>query len=550
MSFCTLLKRFFVYFSLCFLFSTAALAAPASPDVSSPDSSAPSAIVSADAVSSTDALQVATDAPFSFDFVINQAARLSQAPYVEHKPVPEAVRKLNYDQWRSIRFLPERSLWRDENLPFELQFFHSGFYYDRSIILNVVEAGKVLPVPFSTELFVYPDEAVKKDIASSQTGFAGFRIHYPINTSEYKDEVAVFLGASYFRAVARNTKYGLSARGLALNTALPSGEEFPWFREFWIPKPVSGDTEITVYALLDSPSVTGAYRFVIVPGDETVMQVESKVFFRKPVEKVGIASLTSMYFYGETENGRRGEYRPEIHDSDGLLIHTQEGEWMWRALNNGPRLGISRIPLQGIRGFGLLQRDRVFDHYQDLEAHYHERPSLWIEPREGWGAGNIELIEIPSDTEFNDNVVAFWVPQNPPAAGDSLSFAYTMRWFHDENVLHGLGRVAATRRADGDRKELTRFIVDFEGGELNNLPVDAGLTSVIQAEGAKVVQKHLEKNVYTGGWRLSFQLEPEEGGSFSVFPAVGRNIRVSAFLKKGDNIPEPLTETWSYSFSR
>ena len=208
-----------------------------------------------------------------------------------------SLRTLNYDQWRSVRFKPDRALWRFENLPFELQFFHSGFYYDRNVNINVIEEGQPVPVPFSTELFQYPNDDLKAQVASTDVGFAGFRIHYALNDPKYKDEVTVFLGASYFRAVGRGTKYGLSARGLALNTALPSGEEFPWFREFWVQKPASGDAVLTVYALLDSPSCAGAYRFVIAPGPETSMREEFQVFFRKGIEKAGVAPLTSMYFY-------------------------------------------------------------------------------------------------------------------------------------------------------------------------------------------------------------------------------------------------------------
>ena len=523
-------------------------AAPVSQDTPSVSSGT---VLSGDILESDDAkADESAFIAFDFDKLTEKAGALAKLPYVPHEAIPAAARNLNYDQWRNIRFQPERSLWRDEGLPFELQFFHSGFYYDRNVSINVLESGRVLPVPFSTDLFNYPDDGLKQQVSSLPLGFAGFRIHYPIKRPEYKDEVAVFLGASYFRAVGRNTKYGLSARGLALNTALPSGEEFPWFREFWIQKPSSGDVELVVYALLDSPSCTGAYRIVVIPGEDTVMKVDSKVFFRKTVEKVGLAPLTSMYFYGETENGRRGDYRPEIHDTDGLSVRTLEGEWIWRALNNSPKLSITRIPLKGVGGFGLLQRDRNFDHYQDLEAHYGDRPSLWIEPNNGWGSGNIELIEIPSDTEFNDNIVAFWVPDENMGEGQGFSCSYIMRWTRDEEGLHGLGRVVATRKADGDRKEWTRFIIDFEGGELDKLSADSGLTSFVNVEGAKVTQKHLEKNVNTGGWRLSFQIEPEEDGGFSVFPAVGRAVRLSAVLKKGENIPDPLTETWTYSFSR
>ena len=510
----------------------------ASPDVPPGSESLP--LLSADAP---------TPRPFGFEDVVEKARASAGKGYVPPGALPASLRSLSYDQWRTVRFKPERSLWRFEKLPFELQFFHSGFYYDRNVEINIVEGGHAVPVPFSTDLFQYPNDDLRSQVASSDVGFAGFRVHYAINDPEYKDEVVVFLGASYFRAVGRNTKYGLSARGLALNTALPSGEEFPWFREFWVEKPASGDASLTVYALLDSPSCAGAYRFVVSPGPETTMREEFQVFFRNGVEKAGVAPLTSMYFYGAPENGRPGDYRPEVHDSDGLLVHRDDDVWQWRALRNGERLGVARIPVERLSGFGLLQRNRNFDHYQDLEADYEKRPSLWVEPEGDWGAGRLELIEIPTDSEYNDNIVAFWVP-NREGPDAPIKGACTLYWGGLEERLHPLGRVVATRQARGDRKNWVRFLVDFEGGELDALPADSGITSVVEVEGAKLVQKHLEKNSRTGGWRLSFQVEVDAGGGFSVFPAVPPAVRLSAVLKKGENLPNPLTETWTYVFGR
>lgn len=511
--------------------------ATVSPDVLSKD------------IASGDAAPASADRTFGFEDVIERARESAGKRYVPPAPPPESLRNMNYDQWRTVRFKPERALWRFEKLPFELQFFHSGVYYDRSVDINIIEEGRAVPVPFSTDLFQYPNDDLRNRVLSSDVGFAGFRIHYAINRPDYKDEVAVFLGASYFRAVGKDTKYGLSARGLALNTALPSGEEFPWFREFWIRRPKSDDVEIELYALLDSPSCAGAYHFVVTPGPETKMREEFRVFFRKGVEKAGLAPLTSMYFYGAPENGRTGDYRPEVHDSDGLLLHKDGDIWQWRALRNGERLGVASIPVERLSGFGLLQRNRNFDRYQDLEADYEKRPSLWVEPEGAWGPGWIELIEIPTDSEYNDNIVAFWVPKRE-APDEPVSGACTLYWGHHEERLHTLGRVAATRQATGDRKNWVRFLIDFEGGELDALPADSGITSIVEVEGAKLVQKHLEKNSRTGGWRLSFQVELEAGGGFTVFPALPPSVKLTAVLKKGENFPNPLTETWSYAFGR
>ena len=529
------------------LFSTPLAAAPKT----SADALPRSGDVALQGPASTDRPTASADvsSAFGFEDVVALARSSAEAEYVPPTPLPASLRTLSYDQWRSVRFKPDRALWRFENLPFELQFFHSGFYYDRNVNINVIEEGQPVPVPFSTELFQYPNDDLKAQVASTDVGFAGFRIHYALNDPKYKDEVTVFLGASYFRAVGRGTKYGLSARGLALNTALPSGEEFPWFREFWVQKPASGDAVLTVYALLDSPSCAGAYRFVIAPGPETSMREEFQVFFRKGIEKAGVAPLTSMYFYGAPENGRRGDYRPEVHDSDGLLVHRDDDVWQWRALRNGERLGVTDIPAERLLGFGLLQRGRSFERYQDLEAEYEKRPSLWVEPDGDWGPGRVELIEIPTDSEYNDNVVAFWLP-NRESPDEPLKGACTLYWSGLEHRLHPLGRVVATRQAMGDRKNWVRFLVDFKGGELNDLPPDSGITSIVEVEGAKLVQKHLEKNSRTGGWRLSFQVEVDAGGGFSVFPALPPAVRLSAVLKKGENLPDPLTETWTYVFGR
>ena len=530
------------------LFSTPIAAAPRG---ASADALPHSGDVASQGPASTDRPAASTDArrAFGFEDVVALAHKSAEAEYVPPAPLPASLRTLSYDQWRSVRFKPDRALWRFENLPFELQFFHSGFYYDRNVNINVVEEGQAVPVPFSTDLFQYPNDDLKAQVASTDVSFAGFRIHYALNDPRYKDEVTVFLGASYFRAVGRGTKYGLSARGLALNTALSSGEEFPWFREFWVRKPASGDVSLTVYALLDSPSCAGAYRFVVAPGPETSMREEFQVFFRKGVEKAGVAPLTSMYFYGAPENGRRGDYRPEVHDSDGLLVHRDDDVWQWRALRNGERLGVADIPVERLLGFGLLQRGRSFERYQDLEAEYEKRPSLWVEPDGDWGPGRVELIEIPTDSEYNDNVVAFWLP-NRERPDEPLTGACTLHWGGLEQRLHPLGRVVATRQAMGDHKNWVRFLVDFKGGELNDLPPDSGITSIVEVEGAKLVQKHLEKNSRTGGWRLSFQVEVDAGGGFSVFPAVLPAVRLSAVLKKGENLPDPLTETWTYVFGR
>lgn len=482
--------------------------------------------------------------------------------------VPDFLLNISYDQWRKLRFRQDHSLWRQEDLPFEAQFFHPGLFYNRLVTLNIVEGGAARKLPFSTDMFEYGEESLAQRVRDTPLEFAGFRLHFPIKNPEYKDEVAVFLGATYFRAVSKNSQYGLSGRGLAIDTALPSGEEFPYFREFWLVKPARDAESITVYALMDTPSMTGAYRFVITPGDPTVMDVQCTLFARngaRGVQKIGLGALTSMFLFGETQNGQPGDYRPEVHDSDGLLYRDGDGRWFWSPLANPRRLAINVFRLDNPRGFGLMQRDPVFDHYQDLEARYDLRPSLWVEPRDDWGPGRLELIEIPSVEEIHDNMVAFWVPDKPqsdPARGETpadearaypraMSYAYRLFWMTPGASPHGLGQAVSTRMERNREGDAMRFLIDFEGRELNALPADTGLTSLIETpDSIPVLEKQLIKNPETGGWRLVFQVRlPKEDGMMQSLKAArdgAPSFRFRAVLKKGENLPDPLTETWVY----
>ncbi len=502
-------------------------------------------------------------ADFDLPQVEAKAQSLATKPFQDTAGgVPEFLLKVSYDQWRDIRFRPEKSLWKEEGLPFELQFFHPGLFYNKMVIVNLVTQEGVKVIPFSTDLFSYGENDFQLKVASSKLSFAGFRLHYPLNKPDYKDEVAVFLGASYFRAVGKGVQYGLSARGIALDTALPSGEEFPFFQEYWIVKPGAASNRLTVFALLNSPSCTGAYKFVIIPGSETVMITDCTIFLRKDVSKLGIAPLTSMFLFGETENGMSGDYRPEVHDSDGLLIKTSEGNYVWRPLANQRRLGVSLFKASNLQGFGLLQRDRNFDHYQDLEARYEMRPSLWIQPIGKWGNGNVELIEIPSEKEINDNVVAFWVPTKkvemgpdgkplppkPDALKEPKRFSYIMRWMKHKDEALPVATAVATRIAKGKTDKHKRIIVDFDGIQINQLPADTGLaTEIAVGEGARVTEKQLLKNEVTGGWRLAFEIMLDARDDLkSAFIDTSRVLKLSAFLKKGDNIPDPLSVNWTY----
>ncbi len=505
------------------------------------------------------------DALFSFAEVEKAARKLSRRPYQNpDAQVPGFLLGLNAEQWNKIRFDSGQRLWADVG-PFSVDFFHPGFIYNRVVRINVVNQGKSEPLVFSPAMFDYGDEALAAKAAAADLNFAGFRLHFPLHGKDLSEEVASFLGASYYRALGRNSSYGLSARGLALNTALPDGEEFPYFREFWLEKPAPDASVMVLYALMDSPSLTGAFKFTLTPGTSTVMDVESVLFRRKGTpwpRKIGIAPVSSMFLYSEMSNGSRGDYRPEVHNSDGLLYRTADNLWHWRPLTNPERLAVSSFPLENPRGFGLVQRDTDFDHYQDISARFERRGSLWVEPSKTWGPGRLELIEIPSKEDFHDNITVFWVPdaslltksggEEGDSPRDSLRFDYRLYWMTPGVTPHGLGRAVATRifRSPKNNGRVV-FIIDFEGEALKSLPADTGLSSIVETPVEfPALDKHLRKNPVTGGWRLQFslQLPQQDGVVQSLFAARDGQprLRVKAVLKRGENLPDPLTEAWVF----
>ena len=444
-------------------------------------------------------------------------------------------------------------MWRNDNLPFEVQFFHPGLYYNRLVSVYIVDQSGVHLFPYHPQLFDFGKNDIADKIPDS-FGFAGLRLQYPINRKDYRDEVAVFLGASYFRAVAKNQVYGLSARGLAVDTGLESGEEFPFFNSFWLLKPKPGADAITLFALLDSESLAGAYQFVITPGVHTQTEVMLTLFARKTVKTLGIVALTSMFFYGESTNlPPVDDFRPEIHDSDGLLLAYPSGEFVWRPLVNFKKLFINAFTMSDPSGFGLLQRDVNFDHYQDLEARYDNRPSTWAVPVGEWGPGRVELIQIPTKNEKNDNIVAFWRPDEPLAPGQPRSFHYRLDWFSaPDTAQHSFGVVTATRSAAVEGGNQREMIIDFAGGKLARLPAvlpaDAPLDAVVTLQGdGDITEKQLYRNDPANGWRLTFRLKPKaEGVLERVLPTDDQPapIEIRAYLRQAGEV---LTETWSYA---
>jgi glucans biosynthesis protein len=471
--------------------------------------------------------------PFGLPTVVEQAKRLAAEPFKPPTPIPDFLAKVTYDEYRDIRFDVSQSLWKDGGGTFQVQFIHPGLYYRHGVAINTTDRSGVRPVSFSPKLFTYGKTAFADKIPAD-LGFAGFRVAYPLRKKDEYNHVIVFAGASYFRAVAKDQVFGLSGRGLALDTALSSGEEFPFFREFWLERPSRDATAMTIYALLDSQRVTGAYEFTVRPGTRTLVDVKATLFERKRPKELGIAPLTSMFLYGEERPRMNGDWRPEVHDSDGLLIAAGTGEWIWRPLVNPERLLVSYFELEDPRGFGLLQRDRGFHAYEDLEARYDLRPNAWITPIGSWGKGQIKLVEIPSAKEINDNIVAYWIPRALPPVGQPIDVAYRISLQTEDPVSSASGRATSTRIGAGDTDNSRRIVVDFDGDKLKALPADAPLKAVITvAEEGKLLQQSAFKNVVTGGWRLAFQVTAPKD----------KPIEIRAFLQNGKDV---LTETWSY----
>ena len=481
--------------------------------------------------------------PFSFDLLTEE---MRERALTDPEPVPPLegfLADLGYDEYRQINFLPDRARWAVDGSPFRVQAYHMGWLFAEPVRIFDVADGTAQEIVFSTDDFEYRHELGERVPQHfNLPGVAGFRLHYGLNRADVLDELVSFVGASYFRALGRGNSYGLSARGLAINTGLPGGEEFPRFTVFYLERPQDGAQRVVVNAALESPSVTGAYRFVITPGADTVIEVTARLFFRADVAQLGVAPLTSMFLYAANNREAFADYRPKVHDSDGLMIERPNGEVLWRALNNPPRLSVSVLAEPAMRSFGLYQRDRDFEHYQDAEARYERRPSLAVEPLGDWGAGSVRLVEIPSDLEVNDNIVAFWAPDEAIRAGEMREFRYRLHWgalTPDPNgdlawvadTRAGTGGVSGAEAEPGTRK----FVVDFEGGVLGQLPPDAEVAPVVNIMGGEALTTVLSKIDGTRIWRL-------------VVDVRGRPGTVTEMVAHVAGYDRKLTETWLYQW--
>lgn len=480
---------------------------------------------------------------FGFDDVVRRARDLAAAPF-EDKPAPPPAPfdKLDYDSWRDIRSKKDLLLLNNGG-DFRLEPFHRGFLFNRPVTINTIRDGIAAPIPYASSLFDYGrlkvDHALPLD-----TGFAGFKLFFPLNDPHVRDEAISFLGASYFRFLGRDQSYGLSARGLAVETGT-NAESFPFFREFWIEAPQAGENKITIYALLDGEAATGAYRFDLSIAQESMLEAQVTLFPRRNGVKFGLAPLTSMFLNGENDRRVLDGYRNELHDSDGLLIHTGAGEWLWRPVNNPSFVRTSSFLDENTHGYGLLQRDRSFQSYQDLDLNYEKRPSYFVEPAGDWGRGRVELIELPTGDETNDNIVASWTPEIPPETGKPFVYAYRVTAGLDMPQLRPNGHVVNTFQASAhalgsserDIPTARRFLVDFAGGDLSYYVADPSkIEAVASTTVGTVTRTNVQANPSINGLRsmIDVTLKPGETTDLRLFLRVGGRA---------------LTETWTFPWT-
>ncbi|MBO6037138.1 MAG: glucan biosynthesis protein G [Acetobacter sp.] len=472
---------------------------------------------------------------FDDSTVIQIARKLSTLPYrAPEQHLPKAIENLTFDQYRSIVYKHECALWATDNLDFDVEFFPRGFLYKPRVAIYEVVDGRSSVVPYSSDLFTYADPALKVD---SDLGFAGFRLRSAINTPGVKEEFCVFLGASYFRAVAKGQNYGLFARGFANDTGDPKGEEFAIFRAFWLEKPHPDVQAMVLYALLDSPSLTGAFRFTIRPGDPTVFDVQTSLFPRTVISQSGIAPLASMYYFGVNDHSHVDDWRPAAHDSEALQMWTGSGQQLYRPLYNPLDLQISTFSDVSPRGFGLVQRRRAFHDFEDLQLHYEKRPSLWIEPVGDWGSGWVELVEIPTPNEVNDNIVSFWRPKDPVRAGREYMYTYRMYWGWDVPFPTTLARIGATRVGTVTNNGDARFFcIDFTGDIFSHLSKETHFHITPKASAGTIRNIVLEPNPDIKGWRATFEFAPGDA-------------KVSDLSATLETDSGPVSEQWLYRWT-
>lgn len=476
--------------------------------------------------------------PFTFEDLVQHARALAAGPYQPPEIIaPRVLDRIDYDAHWEIRFRNAATV-TPPGTDAPVQFFHLGRFFREPVRIYFRDDGVVREVLYTEDYFRMPADSPAHDLPTG-TGFAGFRVM----RADFEPDWVSFLGASYFRADGPFMQYGMSARGLAIGTGLSVPEEFPRFSAFWLGAPENPSEQLGVWALLESPSVVGAYRIGLRGGvlrEPSITTISARLFFRKAVQRLGIAPLTSMYWYSQRDRIVADEWRPEVHDSDGLAIASGSGERIWRPLMNPDVVRTSSYLDTDPKGFGIVQRDRQFESYQDDGALYHRRPSVWVEPLGDWGRGAVQLVEIPTKDETFDNIVAYWTPETQPRAGDTLDYSYTLHWADRDPLPSSVATVWSTWQGQGGRpgqhipEGIDKMVIDFNGIALDGLDADSGVEPVVEARNGRIVGLVAARPVVgTDRWRLSFDFAGE--------PEATDPVEIRAWLRlDGDAI----TETW------
>lgn len=465
------------------------------------------------------------------------AAQLAAQPYVApSQKLDPFFEGLKYDGHRDIRFHPSKALFSDIGDVFRVEFFHPGWMFKKPVRFHTMRESTTSAVPFDRSLFDYGRLSLPAGVVNPD-GYAGFRVLAPDALEKRRFEFLVFMGASYYRAVTNELGYGISARGVAVNTIGGEPEEFPDFTHFWFQAPRQGDISIKLLALLNGPSITGAYEFESTPGRATIMKIKATLHLRKAVKMLGIAPFSSMFWYGENSHPKPHDFRPEVHDSDGLQIEIEGGPVIWRPLDVSRDMRLSLFETDKLKGFGLAERDRDFDHFQDLEASYHRRPAVWVEPVSGFGAGCVTLVELSTGEETWDNIVAMWSPKNLPATPvEPIRVAYNLQWL-DQHEPAKLCRVLSTRRGFVMDSDDHLYVVDFSSGESTADPAPEVVLHITSGE-ARILDKRVMKNTETGGWRAFFKLDVPDSTSL---------LELTSELTQGGKV---ISERWMYQWRR
>jgi periplasmic glucans biosynthesis protein len=446
---------------------------------------------------------------FDASQVIEAARNLAKKPFkAPASPLPDALASLSYEQYSAIRRRPEARLWAEDSSGFALEPLHRGFIYTQPVDIHLVDNGHVTKLAYSPRDYDFGGLKIAPD--TPDIGFSGLRLSKTAGDQPAFD-FALFQGASFFRAVARGQVYGDMARGLSVRTADPRGEEFPIFRSFWIERPNIASDAIVLHALLDSESVTGAYRFTLRTSEATIIDTEMTLFARVAIDRFGIGAMTGTHLMSALDHRRFDDIRPAVYDAEGLQIANGRGEWLWRPVTNRETLQISAFIDENPRGFGFLQRSRDGGLFQDDDNRWERHPSLWIEPIGDWGAGLIVLVEIPNEADINQNIVAYWQPQKQLEAGSETSFAFRQFWCWSPPskppyaiVTQSRSGRSASAPSNGRKR---RFLVEFQGDVLGDLESAKDITPDLSASNASLSNQKVYFSREAKRYRFVFDME-------------------------------------------